>query len=110
MKRDPLLVKFQEKAERIQKPIAVDVPDVGRVYVRKRLMRERDEADLAESEGTFDAVCINVARLLCNEDGSRKQPDEVVEFARAFMDMPIHDVVLIGNSADGYERGDAPGN
>lgn len=107
---DPLLAKFAAKADRVEKPIPVDVPDVGRVYVRKRLMHERDEADLAESEGNFDVVCVNVARLLCNEDGTRKQPDEIVAFAKVFMRMPIDDVVLIGNAADGYAKEDAPGN
>jgi hypothetical protein len=106
---DPLLQKAREKAERVEKPVAVDVAGIGELYVRPRLMGERDAADEAEQKGDYDAVCLNVARLLCEPDGKRKPDDAIREWASVFMKLPQGDIVKIGNAADG-NAGAAPGN
>lgn len=110
---DPLLQKAKEKAARIEKPIAVEVRGIGRMYVRPRLMGERDAADEAAIKGEFDAVCLSVARLLCDENGKRKSPEAIAEWAAVFKQLPENDIATIGNAADGNtdeKRADKPGN
>ncbi len=107
---DALLKKAQEKAARVEKPVAVDVPGIGQLYVRPRLMGERDAADEAQQKGDFDAVCLSVARLLCEADGKRKSAESIRDWASVFMRLPQGDIVQIGNAADGNTAETAPGN
>lgn len=100
---DPLKLA-KEKAARVAKPIPVDVPGIGRLFVRPRLMGERDDADEALKDGDFNTVCLSVARLLCSDDGTRPVGAVIAEWAAVFMELPQSDVILIGNASDGNAK------
>lgn len=92
-----LLARLQENANAAVKPIAVEIPGIGKVYVRKRTVLEFEEMaefrkslqeDSEEGGAKLGLFAPSLARLLCDEAGNRFTADEEKQLAAILVRQP----------------------
>lgn len=104
MNVEDLLAKLEENAGTVERPISVDVPGVGTLYVRKRTVLEFEqmatvrEANVDSPNGFFAP---SVARLLCDEQGKRFPLDVQERLVGLLARQPESVFHAIINAADG---------
>lgn len=93
-----LLAQLQTAAP---KPVAVDVPGVGTMFVLPLTVRDMDEqqAEAMKAESRPEQIARGVARILCDADGKRFPPSD--ELVQRLMDMPWQHSQLLMQAATG---------
>lgn len=105
---DSIVAALKANAESARKPIKVEVPKIGTLYVRPRLVEEWEAAEKSQREGDFNAICAGIAQLVCRENGERLPKEYQDKVAALLAKQPMSLVTEIGNAADGTK--DASGN
>ena len=109
MQVEELLAKLEENASAAQKPVTVEIPNVGTVYVRKRTVLEYEQmATLqkqVEASGQDNGLFApSIARLLCNEEGKRFDIKTENALAKALAGQPEEVFHAIVNASDGVRK------
>ncbi|MCC6489144.1 MAG: hypothetical protein IT364_16715 [Candidatus Hydrogenedentes bacterium] len=103
---EELLKQLEVNAGTVERPIAVAVPGVGTLYVRKRTVLEFEQMATvreanADSPNGFFAP--SVARLLCDEQGKRFPLDVQERLIALLARQPETVFHAIVNAADGHD-------
>lgn len=98
---ETLQAALAANAERVAKPICVDVPNVGKIYVRPRLVSEYEAAEQAVKDGDANAIAAGAAKILCDENGNRFPPEIRDGLAKLLAEQPQSILIAIDSAADG---------
>lgn len=111
------IVKSMETNAATVRPIKVDVPGIGALYVRRRTVLEYEQMSdvrLAFNQETEDGeqtptqktgiLAAAVARLLCKEDGSRFTSEQEQQLAVLISKQPDGVFHALINASDGKQE------
>lgn len=108
MSPEELIAAFEVNATTV-KPVAVLVPNVGTVYVRKRTIDEFEELagtgeENVEGEPPKKRFAPSLASMLCDENGHR-YPDEVQKKLAELLSKQPHEVfTTLVEASDGKKK------
>lgn len=115
MNIEDLKTALKANAEKAHKPVAVEVPGVGTIYVRRRTVTEFEQlAAIAEGQvngsGKFGPA---LARLLTDENGDRLPAEHRQELGHLLADQPetvFHQLLAAADGTADLEKAAEPGN
>jgi hypothetical protein len=99
-----LMANLKANAQSFAKPAMIEVPNIGKIYVRKRTIAEFEAMAELKDSGTEGKFAGSLARLLCDEAGQRFPPEECKELAKLLALQPEAIFHSIVDAADGGEK------
>lgn len=107
MTAEELIAALQANADRFEAPVAVEVANVGTVYVRRRTVAEFEamaELKVQEGGGKFGPA---LARLLCDEHGQRYPGEVADKLSKVLQRQPETVFHALIEAADGTKAAEA---
>jgi hypothetical protein len=107
MSTQEAMAAARAKYAKSKAPVAVELPDVGTVFVRRLSVQDSEYlAGIKESSATGGLI----AGLLCDEHGKRLSADEQSQWAEIFAEADWSDYLALTHAARGQQKGIDAGN
>lgn len=113
MKIEELLARLDANASALAKPVAVEIPNVGTMYVRRRTVLEYEQMATLKTQAEAGKLANglfapSVARLLCDENGNRFDAATEDALTQLLSRQPEEVFHIIVNASDGVRKVEEP--